>query len=263
MDSRSVAMITGAARGIGRAIAIALSTTGHDIVGIDLSLETTESHKGLNELGPLIESNSVSFLAIQSDISDLGEHDKLVSRTLAEFGKIDLLVNNAGVAPLERMDILETTPKSFDRVLGTNLRGTFFLTQVVAQSMLRNINATPDYHPKIIFITSISAEVSSPSRAEYCISKAGLSMASKIFADRLADCGIAVFDIRPGIIQTDMTAPAKEKYDKMIADGIVPQKRWGYPDDVAKAIASIAQGHFDYSTGMTFEISGGMNIQHL
>ncbi|KPL07496.1 3-ketoacyl-ACP reductase [bacterium SM23_57] len=263
MTDRPVAVVTGAAKGIGRAIAVSLSSLGYDIAGIDLSLETTEHLIGLNELQPDIEANSASFLALRADISEIRNHADVIDKIDKVFSRIDILVNNAGVAPLERLDVLETTPESFDRVLGINLRGPFFFTQCAVRSMIRNIEKISDYHPKIIFITSISAEVSSINRPEYCISKAGLSMASRVFADRLANSGINVYEIRPGIIQTDMTASVKEKYDKLIASGVVPQKRWGYPEDVAKAVVAIAQGHFDYSTGMTFEVSGGMNIQRL
>jgi 3-oxoacyl-[acyl-carrier protein] reductase len=247
MDDTPVAVVTGAARGIGQAIAASLKEIGFKIAGIDLSFETDD----------------LKLCRREADIGDISIHDRLIDLILDRFGRIDILINNAGVAPLERLDVLETTPESFDRVLGTNLRGTFFLTQTVAKSMLANIGKISDYHPKIIFITSISAKVSSTNRAEYCISKAGLSMVSRLFADRLAISGINIYEIRPGIIQTDMTATVKKKYDKLIAEGLVPQRRWGYPEDVAKAVIAIAKGYFDYSTGMIFEISGGMNIQRL
>jgi 3-oxoacyl-[acyl-carrier protein] reductase len=247
MDDTPVAVVTGAARGIGQAIAASLKEIGFKIAGIDLSFETDD----------------LKLWRREADIGDISIHDRLIDLILDRFGRIDILINNAGVAPLERLDVLETTPESFDRVLGTNLRGTFFLTQTVAKSMLANIGKISDYHPKIIFITSISAKVSSTNRAEYCISKAGLSMVSRLFADRLAISGINIYEIRPGIIQTDMTATVKKKYDKLIAEGLVPQRRWGYPEDVAKAVIAIAKGYFDYSTGMIFEIGGGMNIQRL
>ncbi len=247
MPEKQTAIVTGAARGIGRAIAVDLAKIGYDIAAIDLTFDTADDN----------------FWQLQGDISDLDSHQGLVGRVMDKYGRIDLLVNNAGVAPKVRLDILETTPESFDHVLATNLRGTFFLAQTVANTMIKLQGSINDYHPKIVFISSISAEISSPSRAEYCISKAGVSMASKIFAHRLAEFSILVFDIRPGIIETDMTAPAKDKYDELIADGLIPQNRWGQPKDVAKAVTAIAQGYFDYSTGMTFDISGGMDIQRL
>jgi NAD(P)-dependent dehydrogenase (short-subunit alcohol dehydrogenase family) len=174
-----------------------------------------------------------------------------------------VLVNNAGVAPEKRTDILAITPESYDRVLSVNARGAFFLTQRVAKHMIHQSEADAKNKPSIIFISSISVYVSSPSRPEYCISKAALSMAARIFADRLAEHDINVYEVRPGIIQTDMTAPVKEKYDKLIAEGLIPQKRWGYPADVAKAVVSLARGDFSYSTGLVVEVSGGMNIQRL
>jgi len=263
VTSKPVAVVTGASRGIGKAIAIALSAEGYVIAGIDLSIETTGELTGLSELKPLIEKNRVSYLPLQADIGDLQRHESLVTEIVNKFGRIDLLVNNAGVAPLKRLDVLDTTPESFDRVLSINLRGTFFLTQTVTKSMLDLMLKLNNYSPRIIFITSISSEVSSPIRAEYCISKAGLSMVSKVFADCLAESSINVYEIRPGIIQTDMTAQVKEKYDKLIAEGLIPQGRWGQPEDVAKTVIALAKGNFDYSTGMIFEISGGMNIQRL
>jgi NAD(P)-dependent dehydrogenase (short-subunit alcohol dehydrogenase family) len=161
------------------------------------------------------------------------------------------------------MDVLATTPESYDRVMAVNARGTFFLTQRVAVRMIDLIKEKSLHKPCIIFISSVSAEVSSPSRAEYCISKAALSQAAQVFADRLAEFAINVYELRPGIIQTEMTAPAREKYDQLIAEGLVPLKRWGFPEDVGKAVVVLAKGYFDYSTGLILELSGGMNIRHL
>ena len=213
MNKREVAVVTGASRGIGRAIAVELASEGYDIVGISRTLESSGEVKGLDALRPQIETLRVSYLPLQADISDLQQHPKLVSEIMRKFGRIDLLVNNAGVAPEKRMDALETTPESFHRVMSVNLAGAFFLTQTVAKEMIDLKEKLTGYNPKIIFITSISAEVSSINRAEYCISKAGLSMAARIFADRLAGLGINVYEIRPGIIKTDMTKPVKEKYN--------------------------------------------------
>ena len=263
MKSKPVAIVTGANRGIGEAIALDLSKAGYNIAGISRTLNSSGTKKGLNELKSKIEANGATFLPLQGDISDIGSFDKLVDEIIKKLKRIDLLVNNAGVAPLERLDILETTAESFDRVMSINLRGAFFFTQKVARKMLDSIDKLENYNPKIIFITSASAEVSSPNRAEYCISKAGLSMASKVFADRLAESDIKVYEIRPGIIDTDMTAPVKEKYDRMINEGLVPLYRWGKPGDISKVVVSIANGNFSYSTGNIIEISGGMNIRHL
>jgi 3-oxoacyl-[acyl-carrier protein] reductase len=263
MAQRPVAVVTGAAQGIGRAIALGLAGEGYDIAGVDLQMESTVAPGGLREVKRLTEAKDAAFLAVLGDISDVEKHGALVSSIWEGLGRIDLLVNNAGVAPLERMDVLETTLESFDRVLGVNLRGTFFLTQVVVRRMIKNLDRISNYQPRVAFITSVSAEVSSSNRAEYCISKAGLSMVARVFADRLAGTGIKVYEIRPGIIQTDMTASVKEKYDRLIADGLVPQGRWGTPEDVAKAVVAIAKGYFDYSTGMVVEVSGGMNVRRL
>jgi NAD(P)-dependent dehydrogenase (short-subunit alcohol dehydrogenase family) len=246
---KPVALITGAGRGIGRGIAIELAKNGFDIVGNDTIFEPGNKEKGLFEVKERVEESKAVFLPVRGDISSLDEHDVIIKQALDKFGKIDVLVNNAGVAPERRLDILETTPESFDRLFSINTRGTFFLTQKVANQM--------------IFISSISAEVSSPSRTEYCISKAAISQAARIFADRLTEYEINVYEIRPGIIKTDMTAPVQRKYDKLIAGGLIPQKRWGFPEDVGKAVVVLAKGYFDYSTGLVLEVSGGMNIRRL
>jgi len=256
-------MITGSARGIGLGIAVELAKNGYDIAGNDIAFGMENKGESINNAKEKIEKYDVSFLPVPGDISSLEEHEKILNLVLDKFGKIALLVNNAGVAPLQRLDILESTSESYDRVISINARGPFFLTQKVANQMVKQIKENPDIKPAIVFISSISAYVSSPSRPEYCISKAAVSITAKMYADRLAEYGINVYEIRPGIIQTDMTAKVKEKYDKLISEGLVPQKRWGFPEDIGKAVASIARGDFAYSTGMVVEISGGMNIEHL
>lgn len=263
MTKKPIALVTGAGRGIGRGIALELSREGFDIAGVDIVYEPDNIKAGLFEVKAEVEKSGASFLPVRGDISDLDQHRKIIEAVMARFGKIDLLVNNAGIAPVVRQDILETTVESFDRVFGVNARGTFFLTQKVARQMVIQVKKNPEPKPTIIFITSISASVSSPSRAEYCISKAALSQTATLFADRLAEFGINVYEIRPGIIQTAMTAPVKEKYDRLIAEGLVPQKRWGYPEDMGKAVVALAKGYFPYSTGLILEVSGGMNIRRL
>lgn len=263
MKNKPVALVTGAGRGIGRGIALELAKSGFDIAGIDIIFDPENKKAGLFEVKDHVEELNADFLPVQGDISSLDDHEKILERALDKFGKIDLLVNNAGAAPEKRSDILEITPESFDRLLSINTRGTFFLTQKIANLMKEQVRRNPVLKPCIIFISSISAEVSSPSRAEYCISKAAISQAARIFADRLADYGINVYEVRPGIIKTDMTAPIREKYDKLIEEGLVPQKRWGFPEDVGKAVAALAKGYFGYSTGLIVEISGGMNIRRL
>jgi NAD(P)-dependent dehydrogenase (short-subunit alcohol dehydrogenase family) len=256
-------MVTGAARGIGRGICLELAANGYNIAGVDVLSDPDDGQKGLFEVKQKVEELGRQFLPIRSDVADLDAHKTILQETLDRFGRVGVLVNNAGVAPEKRRDILDATPESYDRVLSINTRGAFFLTQKIAKHMIHQVGKDPTEKPCIIFISSISVYVSSPSRSEYCISKAAMSMAARIFADRLAEYGINVYEVRPGIIQTDMTAPVKEKYDKLIAEGFIPQKRWGHPEDVARAVAALARGDFGYSTGLVVEVSGGMNIQHL
>ena len=262
-ETRPVAVVTGAARGIGRSIAVELSRHGYDIAAVDVAWEPESSTGSPRQLEWEVAASGARCLALAGDIADLDAHGGIIEAILHAMGRMDLLVNNAGVAPLERRDILEMDPGSYDRVLSINLRGTFFFTQQVVRWMLRAGTAEPGRWRNIVFITSISADVSSLNRGEYCISKAGLSMVAKLFSDRLAAAGIGVYEIRPGIIHTSMTAPVKEKYDRMIAEGLIPQGRWGYPEDIARAVVALAAGAFGYSTGAVIEISGGMNIRRL
>jgi NAD(P)-dependent dehydrogenase (short-subunit alcohol dehydrogenase family) len=263
MGEKPVVLVTGAGRGIGRGIAISCAEAGFDVAGVDILYDPANKDSGLFELQRKVEEQNVSFLPVQGDISALHDHERILKEILDFYGKIDVLVNNAGIAPEKRRDVLTTTADSFDRVISVNTRGTFFLTQRVAVKMIEHLKKGCLKNPCIIFISSISAEVSSPSRAEYCISKAALSQAAKIFADRLTEFAINVYELRPGIIQTNMTAPVKEKYDKLIKEGLVPQRRWGFPEDVGKAVVALAGGFFSYSTGLVLELSGGMNIRHL
>jgi NAD(P)-dependent dehydrogenase (short-subunit alcohol dehydrogenase family) len=259
MNGKPVAVITGASRGIGKAVAIALAGEGYDIAAIARSIDS----EGMEHLGPEVEKRGSQFFPVGLDISCTDCHSEVVSNILERYGRIDFLVNNAGVAPLQRNDILEMTEESYDRVMNINLKGPVFFAQKIAREMIWIKDQLPSYRPVIVFVTSVSAVLSTTSRAEYCISKAGLSMATSVFADRLSHEGILVCEVRPGIIQTDMTFKVREKYDKMIASGTIPQKRWGFPDDIGKAVASIARGDWDFSTGMVFEISGGLNIRKL
>jgi len=259
MNGKPVAVITGASRGIGRSVAIALADEGFDIAAIARSVDS----EGMEILSPEIEKRGAQFFPIGLDISCTKCHKEVVSNILERYGRIDFLVNNAGVAPLQRNDLLEMTEESYDRVLNINLKGPVFFAQKIAREMIWIKDQLTPYKPVIVFITSVSAVLSSVNRAEYCVSKAGLSMASTIFADRLSREGILVCEVRPGIIQTDMTIKVKDRYNKMIKEGFVPQNRWGFPDDIGKAVASIARGDWDFSTGMIFEISGGLNIHKL
>lgn len=245
--SMKTALVTGASRGIGRAISEELAQNGYQVVGVSRHIEPGE---------PFVYT-------IQGDVSDIGSHVSILNKTIEKCGSIDLLVNNAGVAPIKRMDILDTTVESYDRIMDINLRGPFFLSQVVARSMIEKKDLNENYNPRIIFITSVSAVASSPERAEYCVSKAGLSMTAQAFADRLVSFNIPVYEIRPGVIMTDMTSGVKEKYDKQIEEGLIPQGRWGKPEDIARGVVALALGSFPYSTGTIIELSGGMNIRHL
>ncbi|MCC6698076.1 MAG: 3-ketoacyl-ACP reductase [Candidatus Hydrogenedentes bacterium] len=263
MSTKGVALITGASRGIGRGITLTLATHGYDIAGCATKADPNDTNSGLYEVKPKVEAMGRRFLPVCGNIASQEDHVRMLDETLAAFGRVDLLVNNAGVACLKRLDILETTAESFDRLISINVRGPFFFTQLVANQMIRQVQSGTPNPPRIVFITSISSDTASPSRAEYCVSKAGLSMTAQCFAVRLAEYGINVFDIRPGIIATDMTSVVKEKYDTLIGQGLLLQKRWGTPEDIGKAVLSLAQGHFDYATGAVIEVGGGFGIKRL
>jgi NAD(P)-dependent dehydrogenase (short-subunit alcohol dehydrogenase family) len=217
----------------------------------------------MEHLGPEVEKIGAQFFPIGLDISCTSCQKEVVSNILERYGRIDVLVNNAGVAPLQRNDVLDMSEESYDRVMNINLKGPVFFAQKIAKEMIWLKQQIDGYKPLIVFITSVSAVRSSTNRAEYCISKSGLSMASTVFADRLSSEGILVFEVRPGVIQTDMTTKIKDKYDRLISEGLIPQKRWGLPEDIGKAVASISRGDWSFSTGMVFEISGGLNIHKL
>jgi 3-oxoacyl-[acyl-carrier protein] reductase len=259
MNDKPVAVITGASRGIGRSVAVALAAEGYDIAAIARSVDS----EGIVNLGVEVEKTGAQFFPIGLDIACTGCHNEVVKNILDRYGRIDVLVNNAGVAPLQRDDILEMSEESYDRVMTINLKGPVFFAQKIAKEMIWMKEQVTQYKPVIVFITSVSSIRSSTNRTEYCISKAGLSMVSTVFADRLSHEGILVFEVRPGIIQTDMTSRIKDKYDRLISEGLVPQKRWGFPEDIARAVASLARGDWNFSTGMVFEISGGLNIHRL
>ena len=252
------ALVTGASRGIGRGIAEALAERYWAIV-INYQGNETAARETLR----IITDRGGKGFLVQADISSSVERQRLVTETLDKFGRIDLLVNNAGVAPRERLDILKVGEVSYDEVLNINLKSPFFLTQQVAKVMIDLIAEQVITDPRIINISSISAYTSSPNRGEYCISKAGLGMVTALFADRLSEYGIGVYEIRPGVIKTDMTGPVKEKYDQLISAGLTPIKRWGEPIDVAKAVVAIAEGLFPFSTGEVFNVDGGFHLSRL
>jgi NAD(P)-dependent dehydrogenase (short-subunit alcohol dehydrogenase family) len=259
MNNKPVAVITGASRGIGRSVTIALAAEGYDIAAIARSVDS----EGMEILAPEVEKRGSEFFPIGLDISCTGCQKEVVSNILERYGRIDVLVNNAGVAPLQRNDLLDMTEESYDRVMNINLKGPVFFAQKIAKEMIWLRPHISNYRPVIIFVTSVSAVLSSTNRSEYCVSKAGLSMVSTLFADRLSKEDILVFEVRPGVIKTDMTAKIKDKYDKLISEGLVPQKRWGLPEEIGRSIASLARGDWNFSTGMVFEISGGLNIHKL
>lgn len=259
MNAKRVAIITGASRGIGRAISLTLASEGYDIVAI----ARTPDSEGMLTLQPEIEKRGSSFFPIGLDIAHTSLHDEAISSILEHYGRIDLLINNAGIAPIERKDLLELEEESYDRVIAVNLRGPVFFAIKVSREMIWMKEQIADYKPAIMFITSFLSYTSFTHALDVCISKAGLSMASLVFADRLSEEGINVYEIRPGLIMTEMTHRIKDKFDKLITEGIIPQKRWGEPEDVAHAVASLARGDWSFSTGTVFEVSGGMNIKSL
>lgn len=258
-----VSLVTGGAQGIGRAIAIELARQRHHVVINHVTGYKPTDETGAYEVIRTIEEHGGTAESVRADVAVREERETMVEGILERHGRIDLLVNNAGVAPKERKDILEAAEESFEHLLSTNLQGPYFLTQLAANKMisLKEQGVVPV--PRIVFITSISAYTASPSRGEYCVSKAGLSMAAKLFATRLGDFQIPVIEIAPGIIETRMTSGVKAKYDKLIAEGLLLTKRWGQPEDVAQAVAAVAAGQFDYSTGECIEVGGGFGLLRL
>ena len=261
--SRRVALVTGASRGIGRAIAIELGRIGYDVL-VNYRANVAEAERTVAEV-KAVATHDARAEIYAADVANDDDRQRLVTQTRERFGRLDLLVNNAGIAPEKRVDLLETSADSFDRLMNVNLKGPFFLSQLVARWMIeqKHSGAVPDYVPAIVNISSVSAYAASPERATYCVSKAGMAMMTKVFAARLADEGINVYEIRPGIIATDMTAAVKEKYDKQIADGLTPIKRWGTPEDVGRAVAAIASGSFPFSTGEVINVDGGFHLRRL
>ena len=254
------ALITGAARGIGLGIATALAAEGYAIAVMDIHPEdaVAPALDQIRAAGP-----GPDPLSCRADVTDPQARAATLDAIRARFGGLNVLVNNAGVAPRVRADILEATEESYDRVMAINLKGPYFLTQAVARLMIAQKAADPHLWACIINISSISATVASPSRGEYCLSKAGVSMATRLWAARLGEFDIPVYEIRPGVIHTDMTAAVQEKYDRLIAEGLMLQARWGYPNDVAKAAAALARGDFPYSTGQVIQVDGGLTLPRL
>jgi len=255
---KKAALITGGSRGIGFGIARALAVGGYNLA-INGVRPEQDAVNSVNEL----KSFDIDVIYCQGNIGEKGDREKIVQKALEHFGSIDVLVNNAGIAPAVRKDILELDEENYDRLLDTNLKGTFFLTQQVANRMLKRKGEDPSYSPCIITITSISSEVASVNRGEYCMSKAGLSMMTKLFATRLGEANIPVYEVQPGIISTDMTAGVKDKYDKLISEGLTIDKRWGTPEDIGRIVAALAKGDIPYSTGQVIYADGGMGVRRL
>jgi NAD(P)-dependent dehydrogenase (short-subunit alcohol dehydrogenase family) len=256
--SKRTALVTGGTRGIGLGIARALARDGWDLAlgGVRAEADVRDVLEELRALG-----SSVRYLA--GDLSRHDDRQRIVEDTRASYGAVHALVNNAGRAPRVRADLLEATEASFEEVLRTNLHGPYFLTQAIARDQVERRRTDPSFAASIVFVTSVSAEMASPNRGEYCVSKAGLSMAARLFAARLAPHDIPVFEVRPGIIATDMTAGVRDAYDRRIADGLVPAGRWGQPDDVGRVVAALLRGDLAYATGSVINVDGGLSLPRL
>jgi 3-oxoacyl-[acyl-carrier protein] reductase len=265
-DRRPVAIVTGGTRGIGLGIASALARDGWD-----LALSGVRPPSAIEGLVTDLRAQGGRVEYVASDIAIAADRARFLSDVIRKLGVPSALVNNAGRAPSVRADLLDATEESFEQLLRTNLQGPYFLTQAVAREMLtaglpavvRQVNAGRAKVGGIVFITSVSAEMASPNRGEYCVSKAGLAMAAKLFAVHLAPQGIPVYEVRPGIITTDMTAGVKEKYDQRIADGLIPEGRWGTPEDVGRAVAALLRGDLSHATGSVIHVDGGLAVPRL
>lgn len=255
---KRVAFITGGSRGIGLGIAEALANEG-----FDLAINGMRPAEDVMETLDALKRKGIDAIYCRGNVAASEDHQRMLEEIKSRYGRLDVLVNNAGVAPKERKDILEASEESFEYVLKTNLQGPYFLTQKVANWMIKQKEETDDFRGCVINIGSISASMSSVNRGEYCISKAGMAMMTLLFATRLGAYDIPVYEVRPGVIKTDMTAGVKEKYDRLIEEGLFVQSRWGMPEDVGKAVAALAKGHFPYSTGQIIMVDGGMTIPRL
>lgn len=259
--AQKTALVTGASRGIGRGIVLELAR-----VGCRVAINYAGNAEAAAEALALVKAAGGDGFVVQGDVAVAADRARLVAETVAQFGRIDLHVNNAGVAPKVRADLLDAGEESFDRLVAINLKGPYFLSQLIAKQMLRQERDAEGFRGRIVNITSISAYAASTNRGDYCMVKAGLAMMTKLFADRLASDGINVYEIRPGVIATEMTGGVKEKYDKLIIHderGITPIRRWGVPDDIGRAVRAIAEDRFPFSTGAVFDVDGGFHLHRL
>jgi NAD(P)-dependent dehydrogenase (short-subunit alcohol dehydrogenase family) len=256
VSARPIALVTGSRRGIGRSIAIELGRAGFDI-----ALTDVVASDELDDAVRAVEQTGARAIAVVSNLADIDSHLATLRAIEASLdGQIDCLVNNAGVSVMSRGDLLDVTAESFDRCIAVNTRGTFFLTQTYAKHCLARSGAAVAPHPSIITITSSNAIAASPLRSEYCVSKAGLSMANTLFSLRLAEHGISVYEVQPGLIETEMTAPSRERYDAQIEHGLTAIKRWGTPQEVAITVRTLATGGLPYSVGQAIRIDGGLLV---
>jgi 3-oxoacyl-[acyl-carrier protein] reductase len=260
-----VAMVTGGSRGIGRGVGLALAGIGYDLALNYAANENAARQTAQEAIAAAEEAGfTVRVEICRADVAAAADRQHLLAFARERFGRLDLLVNNAGVAPAVRADLLETSEDSFDRLIGINLRGPFFLTQAIARWMMEQVESPPpEYLPQIVNITSVSAYTASVNRGEYCLSKAGLAMMTQLYAARLAEYGIRVYEIRPGVIETDMTAGVRERYDRLIGEGLTPIRRWGQPEDIGRAVAAIAAGALPFSTGEVINVDGGFHLRTL
>jgi NAD(P)-dependent dehydrogenase (short-subunit alcohol dehydrogenase family) len=263
MSLPPVILVTGASRGLGRGIAQCCARAGFS-VALHYAGNESAARQTQEQCEALARSDAQQFGVVQGNLAAGPERTQIIERTLAAFGHLDALVNNAGMAPQTRADLTETTEASYDEVMATNLKGPFFLSQQAVRWWLAHPaqSRLPGGY-QLVFITSVSADTASINRGEYCLSKAGLAMAAQLWAVRLAGQGIQVFEVRPGIMLTDMTAAVKGKYDALIAEGLVPQQRWGQPEDVGRAVESLLTGQFPYSTGTVIHVDGGFHLRRL
>ncbi len=257
-SSKRVALVTGGRRGIGLGIAKCLAAEAFDLAICGVSDEPAAA-AAVDEIG----RSGAKVLYCRADVSEAADRAALLARIAQRFGRLDLLVNNAGIAPAVRADMLEASEQSFQRLLRVNLQGPYFLTQAVARWMIQQARQRTDFRGCVINISSISATVASPNRGEYCISKAGIAMATRLWAVRLGEFGIGVYEVRPGIVKTDMTVAVAGKYDRLIAEGLCVQPRWATPDDVGRAVAMLARGDLPFSTGQVVMVDGGLTLPRL